>query len=491
MSKASMHSFELGRARSSTPKIDLCTIIPISACVYASIVSPLLLFAFPATSIMETRWENRIFWPAMAAISVVLAVRNRSRLTLPPHIICLLAYLAFAGASALWAFRPELSFIRFVQQMMILTAIVLPALLAVRTADLMRGLFLCFAFASILNVFFVLGNPPSIVMMYGGYPGYFLGKNYLGEFSAVALLLSLHEMLYPGLRRALGIIVVVIATSLLFLSDCKTAFGLAFVAPFLAGLTLITGKRMRISPAIILLSIPFCYAVLSSISGFNMNRVSYMLYGDPTFTGRQIIWDFANYMIERRPLLGWGYQSFWLVGPDAPSVVEAPGWVKTMPNAHNGYVDTKLEMGYVGFALLMTFVIATLHAIGRVADRDPARAWLVLSLALFIIIYNGFESTWMRSFEFLWVVFAIVAAEIGRYWEPFHPGGRSRTWLPITPRPPQGKPFGYAAERIVQRIRPTAQRDRMELSEASDVQQQQNIAPRAEDVPRHHKLQLR
>ncbi len=64
---------------------------------------------------MGIRPENRIFWPAMAAISLVLAVRNRPprRLTLPPHIICLLAYLAFAGASVLWAFRPELSFIRF------------------------------------------------------------------------------------------------------------------------------------------------------------------------------------------------------------------------------------------------------------------------------------------------------------------------------------------------------------------------------------------
>ncbi len=90
-----------------------------------------------------------------------------------------------------------------------------------------------------------------------------------------------------------------------------------------------------------------------------------------------------------------------------------------MPNAHNGYMDTMLEMGYVGFALLLTFIIATLHAIGRVADRDPARAWLVLSLALFVIIYNFLESTWMRGFEFLWVVFVIVAAEIGRYWATF------------------------------------------------------------------------
>jgi O-antigen ligase len=307
---------------------------------------------------------------------------------------------------------------------MVVTSIVLPAMLAVRTVDLMRGLFLCFAIASILNLFFVLGGSQTIVQEGSmkvalGYAGYFSSKNGLGEFAAIAFLLSLHEMLYPSFRRVFGIIVAVIAISLTFLSNSKTAFGLAFVAPFLAGLTLIIRKTTRISPAIILLSIPLCYAILSSISGFNSNRLSYMLYGDPTFTGRQIIWDFANYEIGRRPFLGWGYQSFWLVGPDAPSVVEAPGWTKNMPNAHNGYYDTTLEMGYVGLALLLIFIIATLHAIGRLADRDRTRAWLVLSLALFIICYNFLESLWMRGFEVLWVVFVILTAEIGRYWQPF------------------------------------------------------------------------
>jgi len=306
---------------------------------------------------------------------------------------------------------------------MVVTSVVVPALLADRRADMMRALFLCFAFASILNVFFVLGGDPQFAL-YGprlvniGYPGYFLGKNYLGECATLAVLLSLHEMLYPGLRRALGIIVIAIAIFLVFASDSKTALGLAIVSPFLAGLTLIAAKKMRLSPAIILLSIPLCYAVLSSVSNFNVNRLSYMLYGDSTLTGRTIIWDFASSEIARRPLFGWGYQSFWLVGPDAPSTVDAPGWVKKMPNAHNGYYDTTLEMGYVGYSLLVIFIIATLHAIGRVAYRDPTRAWLVLSLALYIICFNYLESLWMRGFEFLWVVFLIIAAEIGRYWQP-------------------------------------------------------------------------
>jgi exopolysaccharide production protein ExoQ len=443
MSKASMPFSELDRRRLSTPMIDKCAIVPISACVFALIVAPLLIFLnIPAVQVLEARPENRIFWPLMTAISVIMAVQNRSRLTLPPHIICLLAYLAFAGASVLWAFSPERSLIRFVQQVMIVTSIVLPAMMAARTADMIRGLFLCFAFSLILNAFFVLGGSVTIVS-YGsrlvdiGYQGYFVGKNYLGECAAVAFLLSFHEMRYRGWRRALGMIVVAVSFLLVYLSDSKTALGLALICPLLAGLTFIVRKITRISPAIILLSIPVCYALLSSVSNFNFERISYMLYGDSSLTGRTIIWDFAQYEIARSPLLGWGYQSFWLV-PDSPAVVEAPGWVKMMPNAHNGYYDTMLEMGYAGLAFLVVFILATLHAIGRVADRDPARAQLVLSLALFIILYNFFESLWMRGFEFLWVVFVIVAAEIGRYWRPFplrRVGYRSRSPRPGSPGP--------------------------------------------------------
>jgi O-antigen ligase len=330
---------------------------------------------------------------------------------------------------------------------MIVTCIVLPAMLAARTADMLRGLFLCFAFALILNVFFVLEDSVTIVS-YGsrglvdiGYQGYFLGKNYLGECAVVALLLSLDEIRYRGWRRALGIVVLAIAIVLVFLSDSKTALGLALICPFLAGLTLILRKITRISLAIILLSVPFCYALVSSVSHASIYRIAYMLYGDSTLTGRTLIWDFADYEIARRPLLGWGYQSFWLV-PDSPSIADAPGWVAMMPNAHNGYYDTMLEMGYVGLAFLVVFIIATVHAVGRVADRDPARAWLVLSLALFIIFYNFLESYWMRGFEFLWVVFVIVVAEVGRYWQPLplkRAAYRPRSLRPASPGPRPGE----------------------------------------------------
>jgi exopolysaccharide production protein ExoQ len=392
-------------------------ILPTLAIVYASIVAPLIFFASPPSANMvqsillsQGHLENQIFWPAMAASSVVLVVRNRSRigkLILPPHIICLLLYLAFAGASALWAFKPQLSFTRFTLQVMILASVILPIMLAARTADVMGGVFLCFGFGLILNV--LLGPYEA-----GNYGGYFLDKNGFGQFAAIAFLLALREVLYRGLRRVLGMIVVVIAGIVLFLTNSKTAIGFGLLAPFLAGFTLMTRKMMRISPAIVVF-------IIIALLIFFRDNVGWYLFNDPTFTARTVIWDFVTYEIGRRPLLGWGYQSFWLVGADAPAIFEAPGWVKTMPHSHNGYLDTVLEMGLVGLALLVIFIMTTLHAIGRVADRDPARAWSMLSLAIFVIFHNLLETSWMRGSDFVWMMFALLAAELGRCQQLYQP----------------------------------------------------------------------
>jgi exopolysaccharide production protein ExoQ len=416
--------------------LDRYAILPVLACVYATIVSPLLIFVTEGygngglKSLMAPHPENRYFWFGLAAISVMLAMRNWSRLakfTWPPHFICLFAYLALAGASVVWAFKPEYSFTRFLLQLMIIVSIVLPTILAARTADLMRGLFLCFGFASILNIPFVLNQNPIIYEGQSiGYPGFFSFKGVLGECASIAFLLALHEMLYPGLRRALAVIVIMVATWLIFVSQSKGSFGFTIISPLLAGLTLITARTMRISLAAVLLSIPVSYIIFSTVSGYSMNNLSWHIFHNYDFSGREAIWKFADYEIYRRPLLGWGYQSFWLVGPDAPSVVDAPGWVKTMPSAHSGYLDAKLELGYVGFALLLSFIITTLQAIGRVADRDRTRAWIMLSLALYVILTNFLETTWMRGMEPLWMIFVLVAAEAGRYWHPFPSGGRSQ-----------------------------------------------------------------
>ena len=109
---------------------------------------------------------------------------------------------------------------------------------------------------------------------------------------------------------------------------------------------------------------------MTGVSDFNSTYLTQVLYSDLTFppATTAVIWDFVFSEIAHRPLFGWGFRSFWLVGSHAPSVIDAPVWVGSMPNGHNGYYYTILELGYIGLALLMVFIFATLHAIGRVAD---------------------------------------------------------------------------------------------------------------------------
>jgi O-antigen ligase len=422
-----MYSREPAQVKSAVSTFDWFAVVPALACGFALILDPLLQFFSPTdpravSNGTAAALDNRIFWPVIAAISVLLAFQSRSRLaqvTWPPHITSLFAFLSWAGTSVLWASSQQSSFVRFVQQAMVVISVVLPVMLTQRPADVIRGLFLCFALALVINLLVLNGSidKGNCSAKQFCYEGYFQGKNYLGECAAAAFLLSFHEMAHRGWRRASAVIVAAIAIFLVVMSDSKTAFGIIIISPLLALLVLSVRKITRLSLALILLLLPLSYMIILKVSHVDLiGRMAYILYGDSTLTGRTIIWQFLEYEIVQSPLLGWGYQSFWLV-PGSPARA-APGWVKMMPEGHNGYYDMTVELGYVGLTFLYVFILSTLHGIGRVADRYPTRAWALLSFALFFIIWNYFESLWMRGFEFLWIAFIIVSAVIGRYLQP-------------------------------------------------------------------------
>jgi hypothetical protein len=127
---------------------------------------------------METRNENKFFWPLMAAIAVIFALRNlsrRSRVAWPPHIVCLLAYLSLPERACLF--------------------------LASHSSDLLNRLWLLLPLfygyvgcpvrghdarsvpmlhiRCILNCFFLFGGYQTFRQRFHRYSGYFSGKNYL------------------------------------------------------------------------------------------------------------------------------------------------------------------------------------------------------------------------------------------------------------------------------------------------------------------------
>jgi exopolysaccharide production protein ExoQ len=410
--------------------VDNCLIAPILACAYGMIVSPMLMFLFPGADIETPRIENKIFWPIVTVIALgSLASRSRSRFTWPPHIVWFAAYLALAGASTLWSLKPDISFSRFATQMMILIS-VMPLMFADRRTDIIPKVFYFYVVGSILNAGLIIGGFSVQSTAMGieiGYPGYFSFKGELGEFAAFAFLFSLYEVVRSGWRRPLVVLIVATSIYLVLVSQSKGSLGCAVIAAILAIFISFVGKKMSVSPAIALAPLVIGYAVLSQTLGNLIERISWRIYGNYTLSGRTYIWDLVDFEIAKRPLLGWGYRSIWLVGPDSPAKVDAQKlpdtirWVGNMPSAHNGYLDTMLDTGYIGLGLLVIFIFATFGAIGRVAARDPARAWLLLSIAIFISLQNFLETAWLRGADTLWLMFVVVAAETARYWQPVEP----------------------------------------------------------------------
>ena len=76
---------------------------------------------------------------------------------------------------------------------------------------------------------------------------------------------------------------------------------------------------------------------------------------DPTLTDRTEVWHDAL-QIHINPLLGAGFESFWL-GDRLKVIWEK--WAFHPNQAHNGYIETYLNLGLVGLFLLIALLIAT------------------------------------------------------------------------------------------------------------------------------------
>jgi exopolysaccharide production protein ExoQ len=109
---------------------------------------------------------------------------------------------------------------------------------------------------------------------------------------------------------------------------------------------------------------------------------------DSTFTGRTVIWD-AVLRTQTNPLLGTGYESFWL-GPRLSQV-----WALTGPGiqeAHDGYLDIYLNLGLIGLLLLLFLLIACYRTICKTLPPRSNLGSFAAAMWTILIFYNVTEA---------------------------------------------------------------------------------------------------
>jgi exopolysaccharide production protein ExoQ len=121
------------------------------------------------------------------------------------------------------------------------------------------------------------------------------------------------------------------------------------------------------------------YAIFFQSSGELLQQIG----KDPTLTGRTAIWH-AVLSVPVNPVVGVGYESFWL-GRRLQDL-----WVRfpeiKINEAHNGYIEMYLNLGWVGIFLLGGIMVLAYRAASAALRRDPERgglylAWLVAAAA--------------------------------------------------------------------------------------------------------------
>ena len=368
----------------------------------------LLVLPFMETEI-QGRPLNNLFWPVAAALTLALVLKNWSLIDsgffrcLP--IMSLIAYLVFAAASVGWAYSPELSFSRVSVQILICIVVLMPYALPIRMTHTIPVIQIIYATSLVVSAFYVLTYPPSPI----GHAGYFSHKQYLGLLGAVAIIVSMHELLFgTWWRRVIAAAACSLAVWLVIESQSKSALAFAFVSLVCSWLILLGCKWMRATPAYIVAA----FVVASSFINNPIERIGYRLYGDPTLTGRTGIWQFIEWQISHKPWLGWGFHSYFFV-PNSPHAA-APGYIAEMPSSHSGFLELKLETGRIGYWMFLIFIYASLHWVERVRRRDFARAWVYLSILLFAQLINLTDSHWL-VLDHLWLLYLIVVGETIRY----------------------------------------------------------------------------
>jgi exopolysaccharide production protein ExoQ len=131
-----------------------------------------------------------------------------------------------------------------------------------------------------------------------------------------------------------------------------------------------------------------------------------LLGRDITMTDRTYIWNDVYAATEGSPLLGVGYGGFW-IGRIANIPWNAyMTWV--LGQAHSGYVDTYLQLGFVGVFLLTGVLVSKLPELLASLTTDFDFGCFRITLFLTILFVNMAESTHLRGDHHLWLIFMIV-----------------------------------------------------------------------------------
>jgi exopolysaccharide production protein ExoQ len=257
--------------------------------------------------------------------------------------------------------------------------------------------------------------------LYGSraYNGVSSNKNVLGNLVFVVALGALWQALslirdqeQPDRARHLLAQCAVLAfgIDLLFTAHCATAGGCFILG---VGLMLATSLPfIRRRPAVVhalVLTILLVGGLTELLGG--RAAMTGALGRKPDFTGRTDIWRGLIPMAPN-PIGGAGFETFW-VGPRVARVYEMVGGLEMTNEAHNGYIEVYLNLGWLGLGFIALIFLQGYRKAVSVFRRDSALGALLLTYVVTAVAFNITEAGFrMLCVEWFFLLLSVVSANV-------------------------------------------------------------------------------
>ncbi len=242
--------------------------------------------------------------------------------------------------------------------------------------------------STLLSLFFSAVMPgyihtaPELAGMWSGIYGH---KNELGYMMAWSAGLFMHLGLSIKRYRWLMWTICGMAVCVIVFSRSTTSLMILFAMVLLLPLYRIL-KKTNYKLQVIMIGLALLLVVsFAMLLMTNAGAIAGASGKDLTLSGRSDLWEIVGAKIWERPLQGYGFYAFW-TSPAAAQLRATYDWAS---NAHNGFLELLLELGFLGFltfaaGFIRCFVMA-LTRIMTVAQK-PEDYWPMQALVIIVII---------------------------------------------------------------------------------------------------------
>lgn len=138
-------------------------------------------------------------------------------------------------------------------------------------------------------------------------------------------------------------------------------------------------------------------------------RTVAMLGRDSTLTDRTAVWA-DLFAININPIIGVGFESFWLGW--RRELLWQKWWWKPI-QAHNGYIETYVNLGWIGVGLLFAVIAATFRKCRAELLRNVDYGRMRLAFLFVVLAYNYTEAAF-KGVHLVWTIFHFVAMDYPR-----------------------------------------------------------------------------